>query len=124
MTSILGDLRHRTALQWHQACYFLWSTILALGGTIFIWGSTSSDLGVRGHGLAMPLRGAGPGKADGVEEASVPSTFLRLHSPPPLLSHHYLNGKADSEEVLPYSCEKSLSSKYYIFITYLALTES
>ena len=26
-----GSYRPRTALQWHRACYFLWSTILAWG---------------------------------------------------------------------------------------------
>ena len=26
------SLRPRTAFQWHRACYFLWCTILALGG--------------------------------------------------------------------------------------------
>ena len=42
-----GSLRPRTALQGHRACYFLWSTILAWGGTIFVLEGTSSDLGSR-----------------------------------------------------------------------------
>ena len=34
----LGSLRPRTALQWHQACYFLWGTILAWGAQfLFGW---------------------------------------------------------------------------------------
>ena len=34
-----GSLRLRTALQWHQACYFLWSTTLASwGAQAVIWG--------------------------------------------------------------------------------------
>ena len=41
---------HRTALQWHQACYFLW-------GTVLVWGGTSSDSG--GQGPECP-RGVGP----------------------------------------------------------------
>ena len=53
----LGGLRHRNALQWHRACYFLWVTILALGSTILVWGSTSSELG--GHGPGMPPVGQG-----------------------------------------------------------------
>ena len=35
----LGSLRPRTALQWHQACYFLWGTILALRAEAVIWGA-------------------------------------------------------------------------------------
>ena len=35
----LGSLRHRTALQWKWACYFLWGTILAWGGIILVWGA-------------------------------------------------------------------------------------
>ena len=40
-----GSTRPRTALQWHRACYFIWCTILAWGGTILVRGGTSSDLG-------------------------------------------------------------------------------
>ena len=56
------SLRPRTAFQWHRACYFLWCTILALGGggggaQFSFGGGTSSDLG--GTAPKCP-RGAGP----------------------------------------------------------------
>ena len=40
-----GGLSLRTALQWYLACHFLWGTILAWGGSILVWGITSTDLG-------------------------------------------------------------------------------
>ena len=40
----LGSLRPRTALQWHQACYFPWGTILAgEGGASSDFGSTAPE---------------------------------------------------------------------------------
>ena len=53
------DLRPRTALQWHQACCFLWEQS-SLGGGEYDsrLGGTSSDLG--GHGPGITPRGAGP----------------------------------------------------------------
>ena len=46
-------LRSRAALQWHRACYFLSSTILARGKTILVWEGTAPE--------CLP-RGARPGK--------------------------------------------------------------
>ena len=56
---LFKGLGPRTALQWHQACYFLWGAILAWRGTILVWGGTSSDSGGTPRN-ASPSRGAGP----------------------------------------------------------------
>ena len=39
----LGSLRSLTALQWHRACYFFWSTIFAWGAQAVIWGDTAPE---------------------------------------------------------------------------------
>ena len=52
-----GSLRPRTALQEHQASYFLRGTILAWEGTILVWRAQQSFGGARPRNAP---RGAGP----------------------------------------------------------------
>ena len=54
----LGSLGHRTALQWHQACYFFWGTILAWGEAQFSFGGAQVVIG-EGTAPECP-RGVGP----------------------------------------------------------------